>query len=475
MERGKTAGSRGSKNKIAPHHGSELYALGTKGSSSRDDKNKVMSSVKSVSDRKREATSLGGSASKKPKLNSGNSSSGSNIGNVPRLSSSDSGNTSSNTSATLTVVEPWEHLAIECVDPLDVLYSVKVAFDQNDYDTIIGLVLGSIKLLSTATATRTKSEVNASIISLLYLCKELQSIFCNDYITSALVWTLRRDTQHTYKGRSNQQAHIIASNLLVRAYHDKKNWPEIFVRLYIDDASGERLWVDNPDCAPFVENICTAFGTRIPPKSMLQPDFISSSSASTSQQGIGGGTTTSTAVITIDDDSNDNSMHSNTESFRSEILFDCPVQERYTNSMHIIEKYVIDTVKEQFNRRQQQDCSTRNFLKFLSSTCGIAEVRTLSVSRLELWIHNQKLMKPAQELLTHICYNVTGQTHKDNEVLASLVKMRLKSKPLINIFMSCLKEMITLQPNILYTVLKYVVQNELSNARNPNNMGMLGM
>lgn len=51
--------------------------------------------------------------------------------------------------------------------------------------------------------------------------------------------------------------------------------------------------------------------------------------------------------------------------------------------------------------------------------------------------------------------------------------MRPKSKQLINIYMNCMKEMITVQPSILFIVLKNVVQNELSSVRNPNNMGML--
>jgi integrator complex subunit 1 len=54
--------------------------------------------------------------------------------------------------------------------------------------------------------------------------------------------------------------------------------------------------------------------------------------------------------------------------------------------------------------------------------------------------------------------------------------MRLKTKPLINIYMNCLKDLINLQPNILQLMLKSVVQQELMilyNARNPNNMGIL--
>lgn len=48
------------------------------------------------------------------------------------------------------------------------------------------------------------------------------------------------------------------------AYRNKTRWPDIFVRVYIEDAMGERVWVDHPESKPFVDNICTAFDTKIP-------------------------------------------------------------------------------------------------------------------------------------------------------------------------------------------------------------------
>lgn len=146
---------------------------------------------------------------------------------------------------------------------------------------------------------------------------------------------------------------------------------------------------------------------------------------------------------------------------------------RYAQTTATTEKLVLDTIKEQISRRQTPDCSTRNFLKFLSTTSGLVEVRAMAVTRLELWIHNGKLMKPAQELLTYVCYNISGQCPKDSEVLTNLVKMRLKTKPLINIYMICLKEMVNHNSDTLVLLLKLLVTNELSSARNPNNMGML--
>jgi integrator complex subunit 1 len=141
-----------------------------------------------------------------------------------------------------------------------------------------------------------------------------------------------------------------------------------------------------------------------------------------------------------------------------------------------VEKIVSDTIKDQFNRRQLSDFLTKHLLKFASSACGIPEVRTLAISRLELWIHNAKLAKPAQELLEYICYNISATNPKDQEVLSQLLKMRLKTKPLINIYMTCLKDLINQQPNILHLMLKSVVQQELLilyNARNPNNLAIL--
>lgn len=81
------------------------------------------------------------------------------------------------------------------------------------------------------------------------------------------------------------------------AYEEDENWPEIFVKVrifmqcsqtfvfylsrfalifillhfqvYIEDSLGERIWVDSSHCKNFVDNIQTAFGTKMPPKSML--------------------------------------------------------------------------------------------------------------------------------------------------------------------------------------------------------------
>ncbi len=49
-----------------------------------------------------------------------------------------------------------------------------------------------------------------------------------------------------------------------------------FLQVYLEDSLGERVWVDRSDCKMFVENILTAFMTKIPPSSMLQAEPLKS-------------------------------------------------------------------------------------------------------------------------------------------------------------------------------------------------------
>lgn len=68
--------------------------------------------------------------------------------------------------------------------------------------------------------------------------------------------------KESYKSKGNALVSVLAANILMVAFQKTKNWPDIFVRVYTEDAMGERVWVDHPDCKGFVENIVTAFSTK---------------------------------------------------------------------------------------------------------------------------------------------------------------------------------------------------------------------
>lgn len=359
-------------------------------------------------------------------------------------------------------------MCIEC-EPGELCSAVLTAMEQQDSDRLIGLICGAIKQVLN---NRSKLD-NILTLSLTYLAKMRPNLFCNDVITAALLAIFRREPQPAFKGRTtNIACYVLATNLLMAGYREKTNWPESFVRIYTEDATNERIWVDQEDCSVFVENICTAFGTRVPPKHLLLADI---STAVPGSSGPGTNPTPPNPVLGREMAMDEESMESHSSDTLKLVDFGRKENQvpRFAHIQPQVEKLVLDAVKEHLNRRQAPDCSTRNCLKFLSVTSGICDVRALAITRLELWIHNQKLMKHAQELLTYICCNIRGTTPRDHEVLSNLVKMRLKTKPVMNVYLNTVKEMINNQPDILFVLLKFVVQNELSNARNPNNMGML--
>lgn len=233
----------------------------------------------------------------------------------------------------------------------------------------------------------------------------------------------------------------------------------MILQLYIEDALGERVWVDHEECKGFTDNILTGFNTRHPPKSVIQPEL----SVLTPRD-------CHSPSVMEDEDSGTSTIQYPIDKDKSEFT----VSPRYANCLENIEHIVLEAIKEQLNRRQPESI-TRNFLRLLSYACGFVEIRNIAVPRLEMWLHNPKLMKPAQELLCYICYNCTTHTQRDVEVISQLVKIRLKTKAVINLYLNGVKELIGLHPENLSTILKHTIYNELSNARNPNNMPMLAV
>lgn len=125
--------------------------------------------------------------------------------------------------------------------------------DQQDSDKIVSLVCGAIKNLA---SSKSKND-SILIMSLLYLAKIRPHIFGNDNISAAILSLLKTDSQHTVRHpvKNNTTIFAMAANLLARGHYDKKKWPESFVKVYIDDALNERLWVDLEECSFFTDHI----------------------------------------------------------------------------------------------------------------------------------------------------------------------------------------------------------------------------
>lgn len=150
--------------------------------------------------------------------------------------------------------DSWEDaIGTECENSVDLISAVLQATDQQDSDKIVSLVCSAIKTLL---SSKSRNDPVA-VMSLLYLGKIRPHIFANENITAALISLLKTDPQYSVRhtNKNNTTVFSMAANLIARGHFDKKKWPESFLKVYIDDAVNERLWVDSEECSSFTDHI----------------------------------------------------------------------------------------------------------------------------------------------------------------------------------------------------------------------------
>ncbi|NXM55216.1 INT1 protein, partial [Illadopsis cleaveri] len=350
-------------------------------------------------------------------------------------------------------------IPIEVV-PTVLLDEIEAAEAEGNDDRIEGVLCGAVKQLK---MNRAKPDTTL-YLSLMYLAKIKPNIFATEGVIEALCSLLRRDASINFKAKGNSLVSVLACNLLMAAYEEDENWPEIFVKVYIEDSLGERIWVDSPHCKTFVDNIQTAFNTKMPPKTMLLHGEVGRSGGDLSAG------SSPHPSMTEEEDSQSELLIAEEKMSPEQAGQLMP---RYEDLAESVEEYVLDMLRDQLNRRQPMDNVSRNLLRLLTATCGYKEVRQMAVQRLEMWLQNPKLTKPAQDLLMSVCMNCNTHSSEDMEVISNLIKIRLKPKVLLNHYMLCVRELLNAHKDNLGTTIKFVIFNELSNARNPNNMQIL--
>ncbi|XP_033373778.1 integrator complex subunit 1 isoform X3 [Parus major] len=346
------------------------------------------------------------------------------------------------------------------VIPTVLLDEIEAAEAEGNDDRIEGVLCGAVKQLK---MNRAKPDTTL-YLSLMYLAKIKPNIFATEGVIEALCSLLRRDASINFKAKGNSLVSVLACNLLMAAYEEDENWPEIFVKVYIEDSLGERIWVDSPHCKTFVDNIQTAFNTKMPPKTMLLHGEVGRSGGDLSAG------SSPHPSMTEEEDSQSELLIAEEKMSPEQAGQLMP---RYEDLAESVEEYVLDMLRDQLNRRQPMDNVSRNLLRLLTATCGYKEVRQMAVQRLEMWLQNPKLTKPAQDLLMSVCMNCNTHSSEDMEVISNLIKIRLKPKVLLNHYMLCVRELLNAHRDNLGTTIKFVIFNELSNARNPNNMQIL--
>ncbi|VFV32206.1 integrator complex subunit 1-like [Lynx pardinus] len=112
------------------------------------------------------------------------------------------------------------------VPPSVLLDEIEAAELEGNDGRIEGVLCGAVKQLK---ATRAKPD-SALYLSLMYLAKIKPNIFATEGVIEALCSLLRRDASINFKAKGNSLVSVLACSLLMAAYEEDENWPEIFVK-----------------------------------------------------------------------------------------------------------------------------------------------------------------------------------------------------------------------------------------------------
>ena len=300
----------------------------------------------------------------------------------------------------------WESLAVE-TDMADLVAGIEGCDNEGDHERAEGLLCGAVKTLR---SSRAKPDTVAWL-SLLHLAKKLPLLFSSsDYVREAFCSLLKRDVRESFKSKGNSLVSVLAANVLYTAYQDISPWPDQFLKVYIEDAMGERLWVDQPECKLFTDNILTAFNTILP-------------------QGIRSGEEAGGLACPSPPTGSSSGSRTPTRPDEEVQIIDLPINREPVEESGVVARYnqaeieamVTTIVKEQINRRsqgQQSENITKNFIRFLTFACGLVDIRLTVANKLEMWLINPKISRAAQELLRSVCLNCN--THSDKDVEVSL-------------------------------------------------------
>ena len=137
----------------------------------------------------------------------------------------------------------WEDRAI--IVPSKDLKDKALEYEESDQEEMIDRVLcGAAKQLREQKA----KPDSCLVLTLMYLAKIRPLFFCSNTVVEAFSSLLKRDSLTHFAKMKNNLVPVLVVNLFHRAFHDESPWPEIFIKLYVEDSLGDRVWVDNEEC-----------------------------------------------------------------------------------------------------------------------------------------------------------------------------------------------------------------------------------
>ena len=416
-------------------------------------------------------------------------------------------------------------------------YRTEIKAHAQDEKRLEQLVLNAIYYFVHTSKRSTQQPPDYTVLTLLaWTVATHGHIFRRDLVVKALCLILKgSNLTKTTRNISmmNNGSHpnysttpyTLVCQILWLAFKDKNDWPVDFIEAYVEDALGEQNWIKNNDCRLFVTNIQTAFNTRPSTWKLDQSKPLLSAPAPSNPQ------------PTVTDETSNDSVSMNVN--ESESSLPAPDENNsMPNSDHqsIVPRYegrtqTIQTLLQTLlnsnakvksiggnpnalsNSAASNPSSTgvgsqphepEKLLALFEHLCGLPEIRLQILGWLGNWLQNPKLHNQAEKLMITLCENLTKRpspTHSisngvsnhqdtnyiDERAIEQLVNLRFKvrvSNASIKMHISCIREMLKHDGNLVDHVVRFIIHNELqqiptttalnsTSGKNPNNLQLL--
>ena len=194
----------------------------------------------------------------------------------------------------------------------------------------------------------------------------------------------------------------LAANLLWAAFRDMPAWPAEFALAYVDDAAGDRRWVDHPECAAWVDALLTALphGARLDEAGRVVPIAVTPDSPA-----------------------------------RFAPAAQLAVRQRLITAVQALASAtpvapLPGSGAGGLGAAAAPATQERQLLRLLLAGAGIEAVREEAAARLEGWLAaTSPLQREARELRARLVQLTTGWAPTDAAVVAALVRVRLRTSP----------------------------------------------
>ena len=356
-------------------------------------------------------------------------------------------------------VESFTNLVETCIE----------AYDQDDKDKVESLLLSAL-----AFVRETPAKPNSFVcVSLLAIAKRRHGVFQIREVMKVLVSMLRREGTQVSplpsaiskpgffvpaKTTSGTALPLLVCNLLYAACKDVAIWPHDFVSAYLEDAIGDRIWVDHQEAKFFVDNVITAF-----------PAATSSPGDSRSKV-LGGEDDDDGDVEELDSglSSLKRGAKGGKESSVGPGADDSHVRPRF-NEPKIQEKIRLlasTLVRENVQRKTSGDSSQRNLARVASLLGGYKEVVHYGSHRLDEWLNFPSTTRYAKEFMQRLSETITTVDPADLEAFDKFLGIKPKSQ-VDQLYAECLLRILGNNSSYVQHAIQFLANGELG-MRNPN-------